>query len=112
MIRSTLTATIIGLFAITSANAGVRTFFSPNLYGDRISACVGQGTVCGKPVADRLCSARGFTEALTFRLDRTTTANDRLRTIENKIATGEKVEPAFVFIKCYTPNTQALLKTD
>ncbi|MGI9482891.1 MAG: hypothetical protein ACR2OR_11110 [Hyphomicrobiales bacterium] len=107
-----VTAAIVGFVAIGSANATVRTFFSPNLYGDRISACVGQGTVCGKPVADKLCTVRGFTKALTFRLDRTTEPGERLRTIENEMATGEKAEPAFVFVKCYSPNVEARLTID
>ena len=68
MTRKTFTALasiIVFTTLLTQANAATRTFFAPNMHGDRISACIGEGTICGKPVADRLCTGRGFTQALT-----------------------------------------------
>ncbi len=105
------------LFAITAlvvsfsaqADAATRTFFSPSMYGERISACTSGGSVCGKPVADQLCTERGFAQALTFRLDRTDKSNIRMRTIDNEIAPASANEPAFVFVKCYAPKVQTSL---
>ncbi len=45
-----------------------RTFNKPHEDGDRVAACLIDGRSCGKPVADRLCEARGFQRTLTFRM--------------------------------------------
>jgi hypothetical protein len=101
----TALASLVVLTAqIAQANATTRTYFTPNLDGDRISACIGQGTICGKPVADRPCAGHGFSQALTYRLDRTNEAQARMRTIENKLIETASAQPSIVFVKCYSPN--------
>ena len=109
MNRALLTTAAIVFIVSSQANAATRTFYSPNLHGDRISACIGAGTVCGKPVADQLCNSRGFEQALTYRLDRSQNDVLRMRTIENKIAGVTNAEPSFVFVKCYTPEVKTTL---
>ncbi|MGI9372792.1 MAG: hypothetical protein ACR2OJ_09875 [Hyphomicrobiales bacterium] len=100
------------IFIATKADAATRTFFAPSMYGEQISACTGEGTVCGKPVADQLCTSRGFAQALTFRLDRTDKANIRMRTVENELTPANANEPSFVFVKCYAPEVQATLTSE
>jgi len=93
------------VISISTASGAARTFFKPSLDGDRLAACVGGGSICGKPVADRICSARGYMQALTFRIDRTPKSEQRIRTIDNDLIAHTASEPTFVFVKCFTEET-------
>ena len=53
------------------AQAGVRSYFSPRVLGDKIAFCTADNTTCGKVVADAWCEHNGFTKALIFQRDRT-----------------------------------------
>jgi hypothetical protein len=103
-----LTMTIAFVGQLAPASATTRTFYSPSLYGDRLSACLGEGSVCGKLVADRLCATHGFSQALIFRLDRMTEPGSRLRTIDNEITGLNNSVPTFIFVKCYSPSKLAV----
>ena len=106
MTKTVLTAltAAVALAAITAdANAAARTYFKPNVDGDRVSACLSTGNSCGKPVADRLCIARGFERALTFKLDPAPNTARGLRTVDNELVRAEGLK-AFAFVKCYKPN--------
>ena len=102
-ITTGITAAIAFVAITADANAAARTFNKPHVDGDRIAACLIDGTSCGKPVADRLCEARGFQRALTFKMDRNATTEGRFRTVENEVLSGT-TQAAFSFVKCYKPN--------
>ena len=106
MTKTVLTAltAAIAFAAITAdANAAARTYFKPNVDGDRVSACLSTGNSCGRPVADRLCIARGFERALSYKLDPVENTTRGLRTVDNELVSGEG-QKAFAFVKCYKPN--------
>ncbi len=108
MTKAVLTAltAAIAFAAITAdANAAARTYFKPNVDGDRVSACLSTGGSCGKPVADRLCIARGFERALTYKLDPAVNSTRGLRTVDNELVRNEG-QKAFAFVKCYKPNDE------
>lgn len=108
MTKSVLTAltAAIAFAAVTAdANAAARTYFKPNVDGDRVSACLANGGSCGKPVADRLCVARGFERALTYKLDPVVNSSRGLRTIDNELVNADNLR-AFAFVKCYKPNDE------
>ena len=106
MTKTVLTAltAAIAFAAITAdANAAARTYFKPNVDGDRVSACLSTGGSCGKPVADRLCIARGFERALSYKLDPAPATTRGLRTVDNELVHAAGLK-AFAFVKCYKPN--------
>ena len=49
-----------------TAEAGVRSFFSPQLEDARVAFCTQSSEECGKPVADAWCQVNGFDEAVLF----------------------------------------------
>lgn len=102
-VLTALTAAIAFAAVTADANAAARTYFKPNVDGDRVSACLSNGASCGKPVADRLCIARGFERALTYKLDPVTNSSRGLRTIDNELVNTDGLR-AFAFVKCYKPN--------
>lgn len=101
MLKPLLFAFLIA--AISPAEAGTRSFFSPLDNGVRVAACTFDGASCGKPVADSFCKKEGFTEAILFAREVVATT----RTVD----TGQLCEDgkcqAFARIKCYQPLTQA-----
>ncbi|MGI9482456.1 MAG: hypothetical protein ACR2OR_08880 [Hyphomicrobiales bacterium] len=87
------------------AEARARTFYKPTLIGDPLAACYGSGSKCGKPVADFYCKNKGFSRALSYRLNRTPQGDGRARTVDNQIITVSAKNPEFVFVKCFSPET-------
>ncbi len=53
-------------FLAGSADAAVRSFFTPTLEGERLAFCASSGDRCGKPVADAWCRSNGYNDALLF----------------------------------------------
>ena len=49
-----------------AAEANVRSYFSPQLDGERLSFCLQSSGHCGKPVADAFCRFQGYEEAVLF----------------------------------------------
>ncbi|MEM8685993.1 MAG: hypothetical protein AAGF81_01600 [Pseudomonadota bacterium] len=97
----------IGLVSLTAqpADAAARKFFKPTLLGDVLSACSGQSSGCGKPVADHFCRTKGFASALNYRLDRSGGNRGQARTIDNELVTVGSGSPTFVFVKCFSNET-------
>ena len=87
------------------SEARARTFYNPTLVGDRLAACYASGSRCGKPVADFYCKNKGYTEALSYRLNRAPQGDGRARTIDNQIVTVSAKIPEFVYVKCFSPET-------
>jgi len=70
---SALIIVTTSLLTSISAQAGVRSFFSPRVLGDKIAFCSADKETCGKPVADAWCEHKGFSKALLFQRDRNKT---------------------------------------
>jgi len=67
---SALIIVTASLLTSISAQAGVRSFFSPKMLGDRVAFCNADKAVCGKPIADAWCAQKGFSKALLFQRNR------------------------------------------
>ncbi|GAB6143844.1 PKD domain-containing protein [Desulfocicer niacini] len=52
-----------------SAN-GTKTFYAPCFNGYRLDNCLNFGTNCEKPAADSFCSGKGFTQAISWELEK------------------------------------------
>ena len=94
--RALLAALVTLGFAGTSHAAEVRNFFTPEIGGARVDACL-SGGVCGKPAADAFCRAEGYDRAMIFQRERyaSTKAID-----SGKVCSGNCT--AFSQIKCFT----------
>ena len=44
----------------------MKNYFSPQIKGTRLAACLADPNSCGKPTADAFCIGEGFTGALVF----------------------------------------------
>ena len=66
---STLIIVAASLMTSMSAQAGVRSFFSPKMLGDKVAFCSSDKAVCGKAIADAWCEQKGFSKALLFQRD-------------------------------------------
>jgi hypothetical protein len=90
-------AFIIALgLAEPAAAAQVRNFFSPEVGGTRIDACLGNGN-CGKAAADAFCRVQGYDRAMIFQRETFTTT----KVIDSgKSCTGACT--AFRQVKCFT----------
>ena len=74
----------------------VRTYFTPELDGQRINACLATGA-CGKPAADAFCKVEGYDQAMLFQRERSQSA----RLIDSdKLCDGDCT--AFRQVKCFT----------
>jgi len=74
----------------------VRNYFTPELDGQRINACLATGA-CGKPAADAFCKVEGYDQAMLFQRERTNSA----RSIDsNKVCDSDCT--AFRQVKCFT----------
>lgn len=66
-VPAVIAAAALGLSVFAgSADATVRTFFTPTIEGERLAFCASTGTHCGKPVADAWCRFNGYGDALLF----------------------------------------------
>ena len=96
-------AIITLLLAATPAQAAVKTYFSPQHDGARLSSCLADNNTCGKAVADAFCKKEGFAESILFAREPVSEA--RLMDGE-ALCTGAQCE-AFTRIKCYTAAEQS-----
>ena len=91
------------LLATTSAEAATRSYFTPMTEGQRVGACLADGTTCGKAVADQFCQREGFAESILFARE----AAASVRILDSgSMCEGESCQ-AFKRIKCYQPLEQA-----
>ena len=92
-----LLASLMLLTLIPQAQASeVRNYFSPQLDGHRIHACLSDGA-CGKAAADAFCKIEGYDEAMLFQRE----PSDQARVIDSeKVCAGNCT--AFRQVKCYT----------
>ncbi|WP_373506163.1 hypothetical protein [Aestuariivirga sp.] len=81
----------------TLAHAEVRNFFSPEVKGARVDACLSDGA-CGKPAADAFCKAEGYDHAMIFQ--RENAASTRI--IDSGQACSDGSCTAFRQVKCFT----------
>ena len=87
---------IVLTMALPAQAAEVRNYFTPERDGQRIAACLSDGS-CGKPAADAFCQAEGFDEAMLFQRERSNSA----RLIDSeKVCDGDCT--AFRQVKCFT----------
>ena len=83
-------------FLEPAAASEVRNFFSPEIHGTRIGACL-SGGACGKPAADAFCRDQGYDSAMIFQREPAQTA----RVIDSdKVC--EKDCTVFRQVKCFT----------
>jgi hypothetical protein len=92
-----LLAGLVLLTLIPAAQASeVRTYFSPQLKGQRVNACLSDGA-CGKKAADAFCKVEGYDQAMLFQREQSESA----RLIDSdRICDGNCT--AFRQVKCYT----------
>lgn len=92
-----LLAALLLLSAIPRADASeVRNFFSPQVGGQPINACLADGA-CGKPAADAFCKVEGYDQAMIFQREQSASA----RVIDSdKVC--DKDCTSFRQVKCYT----------
>lgn len=87
------------LASATTAEAASRSFSLPTDATSAISACLADGTSCGKPAADQFCKMAGFSEAILFQRQPVTAA---IVLDAQSRCEGDTCQ-AFTRIKCYTP---------
>lgn len=97
--RQFIAALVILAAASPAALASTRSYSLPTDPGKAISACLADGSHCGKPAADQFCKLAGFSESILFQRQSVTSAItiDGVRQCE-----GDTCQ-AFTRIKCYTP---------
>ncbi len=87
------------LILASEAEASARSYSRPLLDGTAISACLANGTRCGKPAADAFCQMQGYRESILFVRE---PAAQSLALDSRAICTTGACE-AFARIKCYIP---------
>lgn len=99
-------ALLLASFVTTSdADAATRSYFAPQQDGLRLSSCLSNGTACGKPAADAFCQKQGFAESILFA--RELVQSTLFLDADQRCETGQC--EAFARIKCYQPQTQAVV---
>ena len=95
------TASILALTLIFAgeAEASARSYSRPTVDGTAISACLANGTNCGKPAADAFCQLQGYRESILFARE---PAAQSLALDSRTICSSGACE-AFARIKCYIP---------
>lgn len=90
---------ILGLCLVApSAQATTRMFFSPEIDGTRLDACLSDGTACGKPAADAFCRVQGFDRSTLFQREKLAST----RVLDSgQVCSGGSCT-AFRQIRCYT----------
>ena len=92
-----LIACVVALgFIQPAAATEVRNFFSPELQGSRIGACL-SGGACGKPAADAFCREQGYDSAVLFQREPSHSAR-----ILDSGDVCDKDCTAFRQVKCFT----------
>ncbi len=102
----TLIIVIASLMTGINAQAGVRSFFSPKVLGDKVAFCSSDKAVCGKAIADAWCAQKGFSKALLFQRDRNKVTDNNVfvrfadtgKVCDEDVANGQCV--SFRQIKC------------
>ena len=102
MRRILATALILFTMAV-DASAGVRSFFTPMVLGDRVAFCTTGKDICGKPIADAWCRHQGFDAALLYQRGRPQGAQLVRYADTGDVCTGGKCQP-FAQIKCISQN--------
>ena len=69
------------------------------LEGTAISACLANGTSCGKPAADAFCQMEGYREAILFSRE----PAERSLALDSRAICATGACEAFARIKCYQP---------
>jgi hypothetical protein len=82
-----------------TAEASTRSYFLPLANGQAVSACLADGTTCGKPAADHFCRSAGYDESILFAREPVGSA---LALDSEQLCEGASCQ-AFTRIKCYTP---------
>ncbi len=72
--RHILAALVILAAASPAALASTRSYSLPTDPGKAISACLADGSHCGKPAADQFCKLAGFSESILFQRQSVTSA--------------------------------------
>ena len=85
-----------------SASAASRSYSLPTDGGQAISACLADGSTCGKPAADQFCKMAGYSESILFQRQAVAAA---LVLDGAQICEGDSCQ-AFTRIKCYTPTVE------
>jgi hypothetical protein len=94
--RAVLAVLVATAFAQPALASNVRNFFSPEVKGARIDACLAGGG-CGKPAADAFCRAQGYDHAMIFQRESFAST----RTIDSGKVCSEGCT-AFRQVKCIT----------
>lgn len=98
----TLLAGLVLLMLAPGAQASeVRNYFTPELDGHRVDACLSDGS-CGKAAADAFCKVAGYDEAMLFQRERAATA----RSLDSdRVCDGDCT--AFRQVKCFTARSES-----
>ena len=89
--------------AASAGQAGVRSFFSPKIFGDSLAFCTTTSGLCGKPIADAWCRHKGFDEALLYQRARPQ-GTSPIRYGDTGDICTDKQCLSFRQIKCYSQN--------
>ena len=92
-----IAAAVLITLSASSAEAGVRNFFTPLIEGARVDACL-TGGACGKPAADAFCKVQGYDRATLFQREATAST----RVIDSGAACAGGSCTAFRQVKCYS----------
>jgi hypothetical protein len=90
---------VVGLVSGQEAVAATRSYSLPTQDGQAISACLANGSNCGKPAADAFCKKAGYAESILFAREPVSMA---IVLDADEQCIGETCE-AFTRIKCYSP---------
>lgn len=99
MIKSLAAAAIFYTALACPSQATVKNYFSPQVDGTRLAACLADPNSCGKPTADAFCIGEGFTGALVFQREAAATTR---QLGSGEICEGENCV-SFRQIKCLGP---------
>jgi hypothetical protein len=97
---------LAGLAAAAQPSQGAtRSYFMPEMDGNRIDLCLSGQRDCGKPAADAFCAANGFRESILFQRE-TAAVLSTYRLGTSSFCDGGTCT-AFRQIKCYSPAATA-----
>ena len=100
MRKTAFSLMLLALSLPTSAEAGVRNFFLPEIAGARVDACLDSGN-CGKPAADFFCKLQGYDKATIFQREPAAMS----RRIDSGEMCSSAACTAFRQVKCFTTKT-------